>query len=339
MKRILSLILTAVFLFALSIPCGARGTETTRSREYPGFTDVAAGGTFYSAVRRCYEAGLLDPIGEDVFGVQEPISKADMVRLLARLYNFRLGGDGRIPSLPENLGDYVRFYGPGRVLVHNLFSARCLDFCDYGAHEMTVVFYNENLSQKRLSMEVGFPGSEASCSARGVRLEYDPTEDCTRYRFTFPEEIDVQALNLEQYHKDAMYWQSTWEVNREYSLEDPTPYDAVLYLLYGTPERLPLDSHTTFLDSMSYESVWRMELAIPLAALCQELPEVRDIDSIPDLPNKYFRWKETAAVLSLYRRGMLKGFDQAGTFVGADWLTRGQAALIGARFLDAIQKE
>ena len=50
MKRILGLILTAVFLSALAIPCGATETETTTYREYPGFADVAEGGASYEAV-------------------------------------------------------------------------------------------------------------------------------------------------------------------------------------------------------------------------------------------------------------------------------------------------
>lgn len=338
MKRMLSLILTAVFLSGLSIPCGATGTGTTTSRDHPDFPDAAEESLFRPAVRRCCEAGLLDPAAEDALG--EPIPKADMVRLLARLYSLRLGGDGSIPPLPESLGDYIRFYDADGALVHDLFSARCVDFYAYEPQEQLVTFWSENLPQERLTLKVGFPEDGPGLTAQGVRLGYDPEDDCTRYRFLLPEGTSAQTLNLDQYQKDAMGWRSTWEVNREYGLEDPTPYDAVLYLLYRVPEQLPLCFRTFSLDSLVYDSVWRMELAVPLAALCEDLPEVRELDSIPDLPDNYrFHDSETAAVLSLYRRGVFLGYDEEGTFAGADWLTRGQAALVGARFLDAIQAE
>ena len=61
------------------------------------------------------------------------------------------------------------------------------------------------------------------------------------------------------------------------------------------------------------------------------------MDSIPDLPNWRFGEEETQAVLSLYRKGILTGFSEQGAFGGIEWLTRGQAAVIAARFLDAIQ--
>ena len=333
MKRIAGWILTAVFLSVLCIPCAAADTGAPHSR----FSDVAENSRFFPAVRQCCEAGLLEPAGEHYFGVQEPLTKADMVRLLARLYNLRLGGDGRIPALPENLGDYIRFFDEEGALVHHLFSANCLDFVSVQDSQVTAVFYSETLSQERLTMEVGFPEDETTRIAEGVRLGYDPEEACTRYRFTFPEGTGVPDLT--GYQKDAMSWRSTWEVNRNYHQEDPTPYDAVLYLLYRTPERLPLCFRTMFLDAMPYESVWRMELAVPLAALCRNLPEVWEADFIPDLPDWRFHDEETAAVLSLYRQGILEGFDEAGTFAGADWLTRGQAALVAARFTDAIQAE
>ncbi len=337
MKGIAGLILTAVFLSVLSIPCGAMGSETITSRDYSGFSDVAENSLFFPAVRQCCETGLLEPICEDSFGTQELLTKAELVQLLAKLSSFRLGGDGRFPALSEDLGDYVRFYDANEVLVHNLFSAYFLDFVSIQDNQVTAVFYSENLPQECLTMEVGFPEDENPRVAEGIRLGYDPEENCTRYRFAFPEGTGVPDLT--GYQKDAVSWRSTWEVQRRYHQEDSTPYDAVLYLLYRTPERLPLCFRTMFLDSMPYETVWRMELAVPLAALSQELPEIREAEAIPDLPDWRFGAEETAGVLSLYRRGILEGFDEAGTFAGSDWLTRGQAALIAVRFVEAIQEK
>ena len=340
MKRVFFPLLAAVFLSVLCIPCAATGTEPLKQRGYPGFSDIPSTDSLYfNSVSTLYEFGWLDPIGEDRFGVQEPLTKAEMVQLLARLYSLRLGSGGVIPPLPEDLGDYIRFYDGEGALVHNLFSAYCLDFHACEPQELTVTFWEECLPQERLTLEVGFPEDGPGLTAQGARLGYDPEDSCTRYRFLLPDGVNAQTLNLDQYQKDAMGWRSTWEVNRTYGLEDPTPYDAVLYLLWRTPKRLPLNFRTFFLDSQVSESVWRMEFAVPLSAICEALPEVRRVDVIPDLPDWRFGEDDTEAVLSLCRRGILQGFDEAGTFGGAEWLTRGQAALLAQRVLNALSGE
>ena len=69
MKRILGLVLTAVFLSVLCIPCAAVDTEE-RQREYPGFADVAEGSASYDAIKLCYERGLMNGTSDTVFNPQ-----------------------------------------------------------------------------------------------------------------------------------------------------------------------------------------------------------------------------------------------------------------------------
>ena len=109
MKRIAGLILTAVFLSALSIPCGATGTETTTSRDYPGFSDVAEGSASYEAVKLCYERGLMNGASDTAFNPQGKLNVAQLVVLAARLYNLQNGGDGTVPDLPDLSQPYLRF--------------------------------------------------------------------------------------------------------------------------------------------------------------------------------------------------------------------------------------
>lgn len=331
-KGTFSGILTAVFLFALCIPWGPRVSAEAKT----GFSDVEEDHPFFEEIRRCCEAGLMEPLEPGRFGPDEPLTKGDLVRLVARLYSLRTGGDGGIPPLPEDLGSCVRFYGEDGSLVHDAFSPETLDLIVAAPQALTVHFYGEPLSQETLSMEIGFPGDETACAGTGVRAGYDEEYGFTKYLFTFPEDVDLLNIDPQEFQEFCHELRSTLEVNRREHLDDPSPYDAALYLLYRTPERLPFCSRTMFLDSMPYLSVWRMELAIPLSALCEDLPEVRQVDSIPDLPDNWrFHKSETEAVLSLYRRGVLKGFDGAGTFGGAEWLTRGQAAAMAARALEA----
>ena len=340
-------ILTAVFLSVLCIPCAAGVSAEAKT----GFSDVDKENPFYEEIRLCCEAGLMEPLEAGRFGPEEPLNKGDLVRLVARLYSLSIGGDGGIPAIPEDLDGYVRFLDPEGNLVHDLSSAYCPDFYAEDTRSMKVIFWNEDLSQERLDLQVGFTGGEGFlcassgelseckgflCAASGRLLERG--EDRTSYLFRFPDGVDAQEVTalLTNYSQDRIAWRSAWKTAQQEGYEDPTPYDAVLFLRYWMKARLPFCFRTMSLDSMPDISVWRMELAIPLAELCKDLPEVRTVDSIPDLPDNYrFQNSETEAVLSLYRRGILNGFDGAGTFGGAEWLTRGQAAAMAARALEA----
>ena len=332
MRRSICLILTAVFLSALCIPCAAMDMRVMKQRGYSDFSDVAAESSYFGAVKTCYESGWMDGISEDRFGVHEPLSKADMVRLLARLYNLSRGGDGTIPELPGDLGDYVQFYDEDGKAVHKMDWS--LDFVG-GRQELTVIFRDENLPYETLRAEIGFSGDELAFTASGVRTDYDGED--TYYIFSLPEGVNGEKLDLWLYQKDTGSWLSTWQAESENTAPDPTPYDAVLYLMYRTRERLPYCFRTGSLDAFPYIEVWRMEFAVPLAAICTDLPEIREAASVPDLPDWRFGQEETEAVLSLYRKGILNGFDEAGTFYGSDWLTRGEAALIISRVLNRMQ--
>ena len=67
MKRIAGLILTAVFLSVLCIPCAATDT----GRAYPGFSDAAEGSASYEAVKLCYERGLMNGASDTAFSPRE----------------------------------------------------------------------------------------------------------------------------------------------------------------------------------------------------------------------------------------------------------------------------
>lgn len=332
-KGTFSGILTAVFLSVLCINWAPRVSAEAKT----GFSDVGKEHPFYGEIRRCCEAGLMEPLEPGCFGPDEPLTKGELVRLAARLYSLSIGGDGGIPAIPEDLGSYARFLDPEGNLVHDLSSAYCPDFYASDARSMKVIFWNEDLPQERLDLQVGFIGGEGfACAASGELLERG--EDRTSYLFEFPDGVDAQEVTalLSDFSKDRIAWRTAWNTAEQEGYKDPTPYDAVLYLKYWMNAPLPWCWRTGFLEDFSYLSVWRMELAIPLAALCEDLPEVRQVDSIPDLPDNYrFHDSETEAVLSLYRRGILNGFDGAGTFGGAEWLTRGQAAAMTARALEA----
>lgn len=322
--------LLLVFLLTGILPCKAIE---------PGvlFSDVPADDWRYESIQTCCKKGLLDEQSSGVFAPDEPLVKADLVRLLARLYNLSQGGDGSIPEVPETLDDFIRFFDAEGHLFCDLASGYTLDFIQSDPQKLTVLFYGEPLLQENLTIAIGFPGDRTACTASGIREGYDTEYENTKYMFTFPEDMNIQAFDLENFCEDRIRWQFDWKLYAEEGWDDPTPYDALLYLKYREAVPLPLCFRTLTLDDFIYEAVWRMELAVPLSALCEGLPDVRTVDSIPDLPNWRFGEEETQAVLSLYRKGILTGFSEQGAFGGIEWLTRGQAAVIAARFLDAIQ--
>ena len=94
MKRIAGLILTAVFLSALCIPCAAADT----GRTYPGFSDVAEGSASYEAVKLCYERGLMNGTSDTTFEPETETSRAMLITILHRL-------DGQ--PAPENRPDFA----------------------------------------------------------------------------------------------------------------------------------------------------------------------------------------------------------------------------------------
>ena len=99
MKRTLAIILTAVFLSALSIPCGATGTETTASRVYPGFSDVAEGSASYEAIKLCYERGLMNGASDTAFNPQGKLTVAAMRR--GRHGARPAGHEPALPPVPQ----------------------------------------------------------------------------------------------------------------------------------------------------------------------------------------------------------------------------------------------
>lgn len=337
MKHITGWLLALLLLFALCIPCAAKAACPVKQRGYHTFSDIPTTKSLYfSAVKTCYEFGWMDGISENTFGVKEPLSKAEMVTLLARLYSVLHGGDGTIPPLPENLSDCIRFYDADGNLFCNTSSAYTFDLTSYnaGPQGLFAIFYDANLTEETLTIEIGFPGDGNACRAPGVRVDYDGN---TKYRFTFPKNIDIDKIDPQEFQEYCLYLRSTLEVNQREGLDDPNDYAAILYLLYREPANLPYCFRTMDLESAREDTVWRAEFAIPLSRICDGLPNVRDIDSLPDMPDNWrFHEDETKAILSLYRKGILTGYDETGTFGASDWLTRGQAAIIIDRVLTAI---
>ena len=60
MKRVVSLFLSVLLLFLLCLPAAAAEPALPAVRTYTGFSDVPQGAWYESALKLCYEAGVLN---------------------------------------------------------------------------------------------------------------------------------------------------------------------------------------------------------------------------------------------------------------------------------------
>lgn len=340
MKRILSLILTAVFLSALSIPCGATGTETTTSRAYPGFADVAEGSASYEAIKLCYERGLMNGTSDTAFNPQGKLTVAQLVVLAARLYDLQCGGDGTIPpDLPDLSESYLRFYdGEGNLMASCSKLEELPSFS--GGGESFYAALSEAPDDESLpeacTVEIGYEGYNRVKSLEGVRETYHPVSGAmnhglvgTGYRFqvnpdalyTRPSAETVERLKGAWWFPAAFYLASEGVMSMEGGLvlrasgwdyNNDSGYDPLI--------RFSKDNATRSLFA------WFVDLtAGPLEA-------VNETVAVPDV--EVGETRDAEAILRLYQAGVLTGVDQAGSFGGDRELTRAQAAIMMARVLE-----
>ena len=95
--------------------------------------------------------------------------------------------------------------------------------------------------------------------------------------------------------------------------------------LYRLVRELPPEAEADW-DGADIATSSRLEFASALAAAAGELEAVNDVETIPDT--------DDAAVLALYRAGILNGVDAEGHFAPDKTLTRAEAAAMVARVLE-----
>lgn len=340
MNRILGLILTAVFLFALSTPCGAMSTETTTSRGYPGFSDVAEGSASYEAIKLCYERGLMNGTSDTAFNPQGKLTIAQLVVLAARLYDLQNGGDGTIPpDLPDPSGSYLRFYdGEGNLMAS---CSKLEELPSYsGGGESFYAALSEAPDDESLpevcTVEIGYEGYNRVKSLEGVRETYHPVSGAmnhgltgTGYRF--------------QVNPDALYTRPSAETVER--LKDAWWFPAVFYLgsegVMGFDGGLVLrasnwdyDNNSGFdpLTRFSKDNASRALFAWLVDLAAGDLETLNGTVAVPDV--EVGETRDAEAILRLYQAGVLTGVDAEGNFNGSGELTRAQAAIMLARVLE-----
>ena len=335
MKRIAGLILTAVFLSVLCIPCAAADT----GRTYPGFSDVAEGSASYEAIKLCYERGLMNGASDTAFNPQGKLNVAQLVVLAARLYNLQNGGDGTIPpDLPDLSQPYLRFYDSEGNLFASFHSPQELQF---NAGEQPYISLSTASAAPALpetcKLEIGFEGYNHVKTFQGVKESHQSVPGTmnqgyvgTGYRFADPDAASFTMLPGIQYVEQ--YKEAWW-------------FPAVFYL--GSEGVMGFDGELVYRASggnngdgsgydpavrFSRDNATRSLFAWLVERSAGELETINEAVTVPDVnPDETL---DAAAILRLYQAGVLTGVDQAGNFGGDKELTRAQAAIMLARVLD-----
>nr|WP_325238011.1 S-layer homology domain-containing protein [uncultured Oscillibacter sp.] len=337
MKRIAGLILTAVFLSALCIPCAATDT----GRAYPGFSDVAEGSASYEAIKLCYERGLMNGTSDTAFNPQGKLNVAQLVVLAARLYNLQNGGDGTVPDLPDLSQPYLRFYDSEGNLFASFNSAQELQ---YNAGEQPYISLSNAPDApdapdlpETCKLEIGFEDYGQVRSFEGVKESHESAGGTmhqgfvgTGYRFADPEARRFAALPnrslMEQF-------QETWWFPAAFYLgiENVLHIEGELFYRASNGNNGD-DSGYDPAVRFSKDNATRSLFAWLVERTAGELEILNETVDIPDInPDET---QDAAAILRLYQAGVLTGVDQAGNFGGGKELTRAQAAIMMARVLE-----
>lgn len=339
MKRILGLILTAVFLSVLSTPCAAADT----GRTYPGFSDVAEGGASYEAIKLCYERGLMNGTSETTFSPQGTLSIAQLVVLAARLYDLQCGGGGTVPNLPDLSQPCLRFYdGDG-----NEFASFTVEETPaYNVMtERPYICISDDPDAPTLpdtcTLRVGYEGYNRVGSYEGVKESHESIPGTmshgyvgTGYRFEDPKAGRFTTIPNAQYvelYKDAWWFPAVFYLGSEGVMS----FDGEL-LYRASGGNNGDDSGYDPAVRFSKDNASRALFAWLVDRTAGELPAVHETVSVPDVsPDET---QDADAILRLYRAGILTGVDTAGHFHGGGQLTRAQAAMMLARVLDPASR-
>lgn len=311
-------------------------TAAPKQRDYPGFSDVPPDSIFSSAVKTCYEAGLMNGRTETAFDTQSPLSIAQLVVLTARLFDIEQGGDGTIPDLPDLSQPYLRFYSEDGTLLqsYTLDDTVLCSGAVYGAYIRLSDTPDDPALPEICTLEVGFDGYAEPRRFEGVRESYETIPGVmhqglvgTGYQFegseVFPVCFMVNQADLSW--KDAWWFPAAFYLASQGRLglsgdlisrvlpedEDLDDYDPVVR--FGEPASRGLFA-------------WLVDVAV------DDLPVLHETVAVPDVDPQQ-TW-DANSILRLYQAGILTGVDQSGRFNGGASLTRGQAAIMLNRVLD-----
>ena len=308
----------------------------------PTFSDVADDAWYAPYVRFVAENGIMIGTGGGMFEPERELTKMECLTLALRLYDLQRGGDGTLLSAPEDWGKATLTLSDGTV------------YSGYGAELLPEDLAAEPLPEPvglwRYYMYQGMMGYGAQHRAlrrlvtkeeadriyamedKTATLELNGVTYTGAVHCWIPDGTRVMDFEVDEAEDVETAYAAIFELAR-YSVDPSLWYrDAV----YTFAQRVP-DAERRGFDAVS-EWRWgntpaaRRHFASALAAAAGELDEINEVEAVPDIGE--LRDAEQAAILLLYRAGILNGVDAAGNFAPDKTLTRAEAAAMVARVLD-----
>ncbi len=336
MKRLTALILTAALLLTPALAAGP-ADPSPATEELP-FTDVAADAWYADAVALCYETGLLKGRTETTFDPQGTLTAAELVVLAARLYDVCGGGSGALPDLPDLTQPYLRFYSADGTLLgsYALDDAYTFNAAGEGIYIRLSDTPDDPALPETCEAAVGFEGYADVLRCPAVLESHFAQPGAmsqglsgTGYRIADPDAAR-RILCLAGLEADALY---CWWSPAVFYLVSRGLLSFSGDLLFRLDPDGQARADLSALLSRSADralAAWLMDLA------AGEQPLLNGEAAIPDVDPE--ETADAAAILRMYRAGILTGVDDSGRFDAGGALTRGQTAVILARVLDPDQR-
>lgn len=306
----------------------------------PVFTDVPADAWYAPYVEYVAENGVMIGTGGGMFEPKRELTKMECLTLALRLYDLQRGGDGTLMHAPSDWGFATLTLSDGTV------------YSGYGAELQSDLGVESSVPVGRWRW-YAYQGMMGYGTLRRALRQLVTKEEADRI-YALEDKTATLELNGATYTGAVHcwtpdgYWVMDFEVDETEDSE--TAYAAILELarysvdpslwyrdaVYTFAQRVPEAERKSF-DAVS-EWHWgnspaaRKHFASALATAAVDLEEIHAIDAVPDIDEL---WEyEQAAILALYRAGILNGVDDVGTFAPDKTLTRAEAAAMVSRILD-----
>lgn len=336
MKHRLAALCLAVLLLCSTAASAVDVQQLFPARQtYPGFSDVSSSAWYAGNVALCYETGLMEGKSAAAFAPDALVTMPEVLAVCARLKSLFCGGDGTIPSLPQNLADFVTIRSStGKVIAR-------LD--EIQEVLVTPSLTGESTATVRLPAEsvTGLTGKTVSVHAGFSGIPGQPQQYagvCSLGKNEKGETVGEIQFTVPSSHWGGDLWGTHVAVSG--LLKDPTLStirgywwgDAYLFLILC--REMPFSPHLSQATgaamngkpaNMQGVTATRQDLFACLAEVVPEsaLPVINHISSLPDTDDE--------EILQFYRAGILTGMDQFGTFYGDKPLTRKEMAAMLSR--------
>lgn len=298
------------------LPSPVLGAEGTT------FVDVTPGDWFAPYVNICVEEGLMKGVGGGKFDPNGVMTQAQAVTLAARVHHILNGGDGKLPTAPEDYGILKVVFENGTTLQFDSTQYRfnpvpmsAVLMAELEGAQLEAMGWLEQFEYANATIALG-DGESAPCLIYWRNSNTDETKGGMSFRANY-EGTEEEKTAFRQIEGKLM------------SIKRPPAGDWFRNTVYYL-ETVGLANQYPLRPSEPDKAATRADYVEALSAVAEGLLEpINEIADFPDSPAGYLK----ELVLSFYNAGILTGRDEFGTFDAEGTLTRAECAAMAARLV------